>query len=116
MPMPQRKLGRKVGIAIRITRYWERRYESDFFNNWLFRSSILTLASGSNYLHRFLIDKSFVKNMFENGNNLTITKVIIGLGYTLGLRVVAEGVERVEGMRISSQVGCRTIYSENRCL
>jgi EAL domain-containing protein (putative c-di-GMP-specific phosphodiesterase class I) len=67
--------------------------------------------SSLNYLHRFPIDKlkidqSFVKNMLEDANNLAITKAIIGLGHTLGLRVVAEGVERVEERLMLSAAGC----------
>jgi EAL domain-containing protein (putative c-di-GMP-specific phosphodiesterase class I) len=67
--------------------------------------------SSLNYLHRFPIDKlkidqSFIKNMLEDVNNLAITKAIIGLGHTLGLRVVAEGVERIEEMRMLSAAGC----------
>ena len=67
--------------------------------------------SSLNYLYRFPIDKlkidqSFVKDMLEDVNNLAITKAIIGLGHTLGLKVVAEGVERLEEMRILSAAGC----------
>jgi diguanylate cyclase (GGDEF)-like protein/PAS domain S-box-containing protein len=55
--------------------------------------------SSLNYLKRFPIDKlkidrSFVHAMLDDATALAITKVIIGLGHTLGLKVVAEGVER----------------------
>jgi diguanylate cyclase (GGDEF)-like protein/PAS domain S-box-containing protein len=54
--------------------------------------------SSLNYLKRFPIDKlkidrSFVHAMLGDATALAITKVIIGLGHTLGLKVVAEGVE-----------------------
>ncbi len=67
--------------------------------------------SSLNYLHRFPIDKlkidqSFVSDMLEDPNDLAITKAIIGLGHTLGLRVVAEGVENKAEVATLSAAGC----------
>jgi len=67
--------------------------------------------SSLNYLHRFPIDKlkidqTFVADMLDDPNDLAITRAIIGLGHTLGLKVVAEGVEHVEQARMLAAAGC----------
>ena len=67
--------------------------------------------SSLNYLHRFPIDKlkidqSFVADMLDDPNDLAITRAIIGLGHTLGLKVVAEGVENVDEARVLAAAGC----------
>lgn len=46
------------------------------------------------------IDKSFIRKLDENINDLTITKAIIGLGKSLGLSIVAEGVETEQQVKI----------------
>ncbi|MGI4777851.1 MAG: bifunctional diguanylate cyclase/phosphodiesterase [Janthinobacterium lividum] len=53
------------------------------------------------YLNRFPIDKlkidrSFIHQMLDDPTELAIARAIVGLGHTLGMRVVAEGVEREE--------------------
>ena len=67
--------------------------------------------SSLNYLHRFPIDKlkidqSFVMDMLDDPKDLAVTQAIIGLGHTLGLCVVAEGVENVEQRLALSAAGC----------
>ena len=67
--------------------------------------------SSLNYLNRFPIDKlkidrSFVSDMLSDPTNLAITKAIIGLGHTIGLRVTAEGVEHEEELCILQSVAC----------
>lgn len=67
--------------------------------------------SSLSYLHRFPIDKlkidqSFIRDMLDDAGDLAITRAIIGLGHTLGLKVVAEGVEKVEEKRMLAAAGC----------
>jgi len=67
--------------------------------------------SSLNYLNRFPIDKlkvdrSFVADMLADPTDLAITKAIIGLGHTLGLKVAAEGVEYPEELKRLQEAGC----------
>ncbi|MFM9917388.1 MAG: EAL domain-containing protein [Rhizobacter sp.] len=67
--------------------------------------------SSLNYLHQFPIDKlkidqSFVRDILEDPADWAITQAIIGLGHTLGLRVVAEGVERIDEAHWLRDAGC----------
>lgn len=70
--------------------------------------------SSLNYLHQFPIDKlkidqSFVRDILDDPADWAITQAIIGLGHTLGLRVVAEGVERAEEAVWLRDAGCNEL-------
>ena len=52
------------------------------------------------------IDKSFVMEMAENENDAVIVRSTIDLAHNLGLKVVAEGVEREEHLALLSGLGC----------
>ncbi|MCB1986080.1 MAG: EAL domain-containing protein [Burkholderiales bacterium] len=52
------------------------------------------------------IDKSFVRTLDQNQNDLTIVQAIIGLGINMGLIVVAEGVETAQQTQILLQHQC----------
>jgi diguanylate cyclase (GGDEF)-like protein len=63
------------------------------------------------YLNRFPIDKlkidrSFVHDMLGDTTDLAIIKAIIRLGHSLGLRIVAEGVERPDEAAMLREAGC----------
>ncbi len=51
------------------------------------------------------IDKSFIINM-DNGNNKKIVNMIIDLGSSLGLNIVAEGVENEKQFQYLAERGC----------
>ena len=68
--------------------------------------------SSLTYLRRFpvdvlKIDRSFVRSVdVPNSDDRPITSLIISLGHTLKLQIVAEGVERESQLRWLAQEGC----------
>jgi len=67
--------------------------------------------SSLSYLRQFplttlKIDQSFVRNLATDDDDGTIVKAIIGLGSTLYLKVVAEGVERLDQLEFLRENGC----------
>jgi len=67
--------------------------------------------SSLSYLHRFpldtlKIDRSFVMRMQEGGENREIVRIIVALGQTLGLDVIAEGIEETAQLRDLRALGC----------
>jgi EAL domain-containing protein (putative c-di-GMP-specific phosphodiesterase class I) len=52
------------------------------------------------------IDRSFVNDITRDRRDSNIIQAIVGIGASLGIRVVAEGVETVEQSKILRQLGC----------
>jgi diguanylate cyclase (GGDEF)-like protein len=57
-------------------------------------------------VHELKIDRSFVKRMIDDATTSAIVRSTIELGHSLGLKVVAEGVEDEAGFRFLRQLGC----------
>jgi len=57
-------------------------------------------------LSQIKIDQSFVRDIADDKNDEIIAQTIIKMGQTLGLEVIAEGVETEEQRRILEQHGC----------
>jgi EAL domain-containing protein (putative c-di-GMP-specific phosphodiesterase class I) len=57
-------------------------------------------------LDQLKIDQSFVRDVLVEPNDGAIAQTIVALGRTMGLSVIAEGVETVEQRDLLSHLGC----------
>ncbi len=57
-------------------------------------------------LHKLKIDKSFINGLDKDRKNARIVKTIITMGHSLGLEVVAEGVETDKQLSILRELEC----------
>jgi diguanylate cyclase (GGDEF)-like protein/PAS domain S-box-containing protein len=57
-------------------------------------------------VNKLKIDRSFVNNARQDPHNREISRTIISLGHTLGMQVVAEGIEEVEQLEFLRRAGC----------
>ena len=70
--------------------------------------------SSLNYLQKFpfnilKIDQCFVRNLHQNEINSAITKSLISMAHLLNLKVIAEGVETEEELKVLKDYGCNEI-------
>ena len=57
-------------------------------------------------LTQLKIDQSFVRNLLNDHNDVVIASTIVALGHSLGLTVIAEGVESAEHLGLLAEMGC----------
>ena len=60
-------------------------------------------------IDRLKVDKSFVRDMLAIPADMAITRAIIALGHTLGLKIVAEGVEDLATAQVLGALGCEEL-------
>jgi EAL domain-containing protein (putative c-di-GMP-specific phosphodiesterase class I) len=58
-------------------------------------------------LQQLKIDRSFVRDLLTDPNDAAIARTIVALGHTLGLTVLAEGVETPAQHQALLEMGCR---------
>lgn len=90
----QHKLGALAAAGIRIA-------VDDFGVGY---SSLASLRS--KHVHRVKIDRSFVRDLAASNENQVLVESILNLGGSLGIEVVAEGVETIDDMRALRSLGC----------
>ena len=52
------------------------------------------------------IDASFIRDMIEDPDDAAIANAVVSLGRALNMRVVAEGVERLDQQKALASWGC----------
>ena len=57
-------------------------------------------------IHKLKIDRSFVASMLQDASAAAIVRSIIELGHSLGLQIVAEGVETRAQLEVLRRYGC----------
>ncbi|WP_370627544.1 EAL domain-containing protein [Rhodoferax sp. PAMC 29310] len=58
-------------------------------------------------LDQIKIDQSFVRNVLTDASDAAIARTILALGRSLGLQVIAEGVETLEQRNFLAGIGCQ---------
>jgi len=57
-------------------------------------------------IHTLKIDKSFIRNLPGDQEDVALSKAIIAMAHSLGMKVVAEGVETAEQLQFLHSLGC----------
>ena len=52
------------------------------------------------------MDRTFIKNIADNNEDVTLVKSVIEVANVLHIKVCAEGIETLEGLKILTEIGC----------
>ena len=75
-----------------------------------FGTGYSSLSYLSNFpLDSLKIDRSFVSGVDSNADGAAITAAIVAMAHSLGLKVVAEGVETREELAVLRDQGCEEV-------
>ncbi len=93
----QEKMDRLAQAGVRIA-------VDDFGTGY---SSLASLRKLS--VNRIKIDRCFVTNIAESASDKILVQTILKLGQSLGIEVVAEGVETAEALHLLQKLGCELV-------
>ena len=57
-------------------------------------------------VHKLKLDQSFVSGLPHDQDDVAITRAVIALGHSMGLKVLAEGIEQLEQVELLQQLDC----------
>lgn len=74
--------------------------------------------SSLSYLKRFpvdvvKVDQSFVRDMHEDSNDRTLVEAVVAMAQSLGMRTLAEGVERAEHVLLLRRMNCQMVQGNH---
>ncbi len=90
-----------LGVLVRLKEMGLRIVVDDFGTGYSSLSYIATLP-----LHALKIDRSFISNMMEDAQHRTVVAATVSLAHSLGMGVVAEGVETLLQAQALLRLGC----------
>jgi EAL domain-containing protein (putative c-di-GMP-specific phosphodiesterase class I) len=96
-----RETGHTIGVLTQLANLGVRVSIDDFGTGY---SSLAYLKRFP--VHKLKIDRAFIRDVTKNRDDAAIVQAIITLAKTLGMGVVAEGVETAEQLAFLARLGC----------